>query len=123
MLERVARHLGGDVYAVRCARCAGTATLAKRVWSVLVVCGRCRSPVNYYHALEAAGWHKRAMVYPSCRVGVSSTCDRVGEEPVLDSVTCTCSRTQLEQTPSQPLVSFDAAGLVGPDVTITPVAI
>lgn len=120
VLERVARRLGGDVYAVRCARCAGTATLAKRVWSALVVCGCCRSPVNYYHALEAAGWHKRAMVCPSCRVGVSSTCDRVGEEPVLDSVTCTCARNQLEQTPSQPLVSFDAAGLVGPDVTITP---
>src|SRR5512143_342761 len=118
VLERVARRLGGDVYAVRCARCAGTATLAKRVWSALVVCG-CRSPVNYYHALEAAGWHKRAMVCPSCRAGVS-TRDRVGEEPVLDSVTCTCSRTQLEQTPSQPLVGSDAAGLVGPDVTITP---
>ncbi len=119
-LEQVARRLGGDVYAVRCAQCGEAATLTKRVWSAVVRCGGCSSPVNYYRAFEAAGWQKSKMTCPSCDEPVSSRGNRIGEEPVLDSITCACSKTQRDQAPSEPLLQFNATAFAGPNVVITP---
>jgi 16S rRNA G966 N2-methylase RsmD len=119
-LSEVARRLGGDVYAVRCADCGEDATLTKQVWSAVVQCRACSAPVNYYRAFEAAKWHKSKMACPSCGTAVSSRCERVGEEPVLDSITCACSKTQRDQAPSEPLLRFDATAFTGPDVAITP---
>ena len=56
--SRAPRPAIGDVYAVRCSSCGGQASLAKTVWSMRVACSGCGSPVNYYRALEAAGWRK-----------------------------------------------------------------
>lgn len=120
VLDEAARRLGGDVYAVRCGDCGKSATLTKRVWSAVVECRACHSPVNYYHALEAVEWHKSKMACPACKASISSRCERIDEEPVLDSVTCRCSRTQRDQAPSDPLLDFDASALVGPEVRITP---
>jgi 16S rRNA G966 N2-methylase RsmD len=120
VLDQVARRFDGGVYAVRCAACGESATLTKRIWSAVVECRECRAPVNYYRALEATGWHKSRMACPACRATVSSKCERIGEEPVLDSITCACSRTQRDQAPSEPLLQFDATAFTGPDVAITP---
>jgi 16S rRNA G966 N2-methylase RsmD len=113
-----ARDRVGDVYAVRCQRCQGAAELAKTVWSVRIRCGSCRAPVTYYRALEAAGWGKDQMRCPACDAPVSSRNERVGEEPVLDAVSCSCSRTQLEQPPTVASVDSMATGLPWPDLPI-----
>jgi 16S rRNA G966 N2-methylase RsmD len=120
VLAQVRRRLGGDVYAVRCAACAEPATLTKRVWSAVVQCAACGSPVNYYRAFEAADWHKSKMACPACGAAVSSRCERIDEEAVLDSITCACSKTQQDQAPSEPLLQFDAGAFTGPAVDITP---
>ena len=112
-LERI-----GDVYAVTCESCGGEARLAKSVWSAVIECGACRAPVNYYHCLEDADWRRERMTCPHCGAAASSRCERLFEEPVLDSVTCECRRTQLEQpwsaSPNQP----EAADLRWPDASI-----
>lgn len=110
----------GAIYGVRCRRCSGVAELTKTVWSVVVRCGSCRGPVTYYRALEAAGWRKEHMICPSCGMSISSRNPRIDEEPVLDAITCLCSRTQLEQPHTPPLSSPQIAGLRWPDLPIEP---
>jgi 16S rRNA G966 N2-methylase RsmD len=110
----------GGVYEVRCQRCQGTAELAKTIWSVIVRCGACGSPVTYYRALEAAGWHRDKMTCPACGAPVSSRNQRIGEEPVLDAITCSCSRTQLEQPHTPALNQPRTVGLRWPDLPIGP---
>lgn len=110
----------GHIYDVRCQRCHGTAELAKTVWSVVVRCSSCRGPVTYYRALEAAGWRKDQMTCPACGTSVSSRDDRIGEEPVLDAITCSCSRTQIEQPHTPPLSQPQTDGLHWPDLPIEP---
>ncbi|MEU4339493.1 DNA methyltransferase [Micromonospora lupini] len=110
----------GDVYAVECAACGRMGTLAKTVWSVVVECSECKEPVNYYRSMEAAGWRKPDMVCGGCRATVSSRNQRIGEEPVLDSISSQCSSIQLDQRPSINSVSFDLESLDYPRVAITP---
>ncbi len=119
VLAAVKRRLG-DVYQVRCQRCDGAGSIAKRVWSIVVECPQCCQPVIFYRAMEAAGWHKSRMVCPSCGADVGSKARRIGEEPVLDHIDCACSPIQLEQAPSESLVALDPSGLSWPDVAITP---
>ena len=64
---RASREELGDVYAVPCARCGRDGTLAKSVWSVVVECSGCAAHVNYYSAMEAAGWRKSDMRCPQCQ--------------------------------------------------------
>ena len=112
-LERI-----GDVYAVACKSCGGEARLAKSVWSAVIECGACRAPVNYYRCLEDADWHRERMTCPHCGAAASSRCQRLFEEPVLDSISCECNRTQLEQPSSAPPNKPEAADLRWPDVSI-----
>lgn len=113
-----ARERLGDVYGVRCGACDSTAQLAKAVWSMVMECGACKEPVNFYRSLEAAGWQKSNMVCPHCRARFTSRSRRVAEEPVSDFISCGCSRTQREQewVPTEALV--EAADLEWPDVPI-----
>lgn len=108
----------GDLYAVTCAHCGGSAELSKTVWSTVVRCDGCGQGVNFYQALEAADWSKAKIECPSCQVVVSSRLDRVGEEAVLDSISCACSTRQREQRPS-PGKQPDISGLPYPRVEIT----
>jgi 16S rRNA G966 N2-methylase RsmD len=110
----------GDVYAVECATCGREGTLAKTVWSVLVECSGCKEPVNYYRSLEAAGWHKADMVCGNCHAPVSSRNRRVGEAPVLDSISSRCSATQLDQAPVIGSINIDLEKIEYPRVEITP---
>lgn len=110
----------GSVYSVACDACEGEAHLAKTIWSVVMECAACRQPVNFYRALEAADFEKPKMKCPHCQAPFSSRAKRVGEEPVLDSISCDCSRTQREQPWTTPLVSVDGAGLDWPDQPIEP---
>ncbi len=109
-----------NVYALRCQACGETGTLAKSVCSVVLECRRCHHPVNFYHALETAGWHKSHMVCPSCDAPLSSRGRRVREERVLDHVNCACSRRQMEQEPGDERGPVDTSGLTLPHVEITP---
>ena len=113
-----ARQRIGDVYSVDCEACGRVAQLAKRVWSVVLECGSCREPVNYYRSLQDAGWHRDRMTCPQCGASISSRGRRLSEEPVLDSISCECSRTQLEQAWSTPSNQPRAAGLRWPDAEI-----
>lgn len=109
----------GDPYAVRCARCGSEhATLSKTVWSVLVRCPGCASTVSFYRCLEAAGWRKSEMACPDCGQEITSKAERVGEERVLDSIDCSCSKRQLDQPPSSLPTEPDLAGLSWPEVEI-----
>jgi hypothetical protein len=118
MVIRRARERIGDVYAVSCDSCGAAAQLAKTVWSAVIECDGCGGPVNYYWSLEDAGWRRDRMSCPSCGTAVSSRGRRLSEEPVLDSISCECSRTQQEQPWSSPLNRPNAVGLRWPDAEI-----
>ena len=113
-----ARERIGNVYGVRCQRCRSVAELIKTVWSVVVRCRSCSGPVIFYDALKAADWSKDRMGCPACGAPVSSRDDRIGETPVLDSIACPCSRTQIEQPHSPPLAQPRMPGLQWPDLLI-----
>lgn len=117
-VEWQARDRVGDVYAVACAACGAQAQLAKTVWSAVIECGGCRGPVNYYGALEDAAWRREHMTCPNCGTAVSSRDQKLREEPVLDSIRCECSPTQIEQRWSVPPHPSDAEGLRWPDSAI-----
>lgn len=109
----------GDLYRVQCSKCQSDAELVKAVWSFVVECRQCSHSVNYYQALEAANWKKPEMVCPNCDGPVSSRDRRVGEQQVLDYVSCACTATQIEQEP-QGSPSVDVESLGYPNVEITP---
>lgn len=118
MVTQRARERIGAVYAVRCDSCGDAAEVAKTVWSAVIECGSCQRPVNYYKSLEEADWCRDRMTCADCGTPVSSRGRRLSEEPVLDSISCQCSRTQREQPWSMPLRDPDAAGLHWPDAAI-----
>ena len=118
LVARRARERIGDAYAVACNSCKARAQLAKTVWSVVIECDGCQGPVNYYRSLEDAGWRRDRMNCPRCGTSVSSRGHRLSEEPVLDSISCECSRTQREQPWSMPLNPPDEGGLQWPDAEI-----
>ena len=96
----VAKRNFGPRYEVACAACDATASLSKSVWSTVVTCTGCSAEVTYYRALESADWSKPAMACPRCEAHVSAKNPRVGEVPVVDCISCECSRNQVEQAPS-----------------------
>ncbi|MCW2855876.1 MAG: methylase [Marmoricola sp.] len=107
------------IYAVPCEACGEEASLSKTVWSVLVECGGCARPVNFYRALETADWSKAGMQCSDCGASVSSKNRRVGEAPVVDCISCPCSPKQREQA-ARPIRAQDTEGLDFPEVEITP---
>src|SRR5262249_5845833 len=115
-----ARKRLGDLYGVRCDKCGNRGELTKAVWSSVVRCRNCSGSVNYYRALETAGWSKSAMVCPYCEAPVDAKLDRVDEEPVSDSITCLCSPRQLEQPPKKPGPAVAPDDFNYPKVEITP---
>ncbi|MEU7590431.1 DNA methyltransferase [Micromonospora sp. NPDC049230] len=110
----------GDVYTVECTACGRAGKLAKTVWSIVVECPGCAERVNYYRSMEAAGWRKADMVCGKCHTPVSSRSRRVGEEPVLDSISSECTANQRDQTPSSKSTSLDLEKINYPRVEITP---
>lgn len=117
VIEGAGEHVG-QVYAVQCELCGDTAQVAKTVWSAVMECPDCGEAVIYYRSLEASDWQKSQMACSRCGAHVTSRCHRLGERPVLDSIRCTCSRTQMEQPHRTPLQEPDSAGLKWPDVAI-----
>ena len=118
-VEDVIKRLGG-LYDVTCSRCGNEhGALSKTTWSVVVRCAGCSSSVNFYRALEAAGWQKSGMKCPTCHTNITSKAARISEEAVLDTVECTCSPTHIDQAPQPPKASFSLEGLRWPDVKIS----
>ena len=113
-----ARERVGQIYTVQCELCGDNAEIAKTVWSTVMECPACGQGFNYYYSLEAADWRKAHMACPRCEAPVTSRCRRLHEKPVVDSITCDCSRTQVEQAHRPPLQEADASGLMWPDVAI-----
>ena len=105
-----ARERVGQVYTVQCELCGDRAEIAKTVWSAVMECPACGQGFNYYYSLEAADWQKAQMACPRCDAPVTSRCRRLHEKPVVDSITCDCSRTQVEQAHHPPLQEADASG-------------
>ncbi|WP_431918124.1 DNA methyltransferase [Micromonospora wenchangensis] len=110
----------GNVYAVECAACGHEGTLTKTVWSIVVECPECTEPVNYYRSMEAADWRKADMVCGKCRTPISSRNRRIGEEPVLDSISSQCTATQRDQAPTTRPISINLEKINYPRVEITP---
>lgn len=110
----------GNVYAARCRQCDATARLVKTVWSMVMACESCREPVNFYRALEAAGWDKGGMVCPHCGAAFTTKARRLDEEPVVDWIACSCSPTQIEQPWAPSPTEVDPAGIEWPDIPIEP---
>ncbi len=110
----------GDVYATHCEGCGKPASLTRTVWSFVYECGHCQAPINYYEAFKATdGWKKSEMKCPSCgEPFVTRGSERIGEEPVLDTVTCACSKGQRDQAHTQPLNPASLDGLSYPDIAI-----
>lgn len=108
----------GNIYAVSCSDCGQTARLAKTVWSMVMECRECSARVIFYRSLENAQWNKRQMRCTSCSATFSTRARRVDEVPVVDSITCVCSRTQIEQEWSAAAVEPCSTGLEWPDEPI-----
>ncbi|HET7486536.1 MAG TPA: DNA methyltransferase [Acidimicrobiales bacterium] len=108
----------GPAYATACGRCEQSARLVKTVWTVLVECPGCGSPVAFYRALESAGWRKECMRCPTCEAAVTGRARRVGEEAVVDYLACACSPTQVEQDHRPATADVDTTGLWWPDEPI-----
>lgn len=119
VMEEAEQRLG-RVYEVMCSTCGREARLVKTIWSVVMECGDCHGPVNFYRVLETADFDKTEMRCPHCDALFSSRAKRISEEPVLDSIACDCSRTQREQPWSPPLFSIDIADVKWPDLPIEP---
>ena len=117
VLRDASRRIGNS-YGVRCEACGSAAQLVKTVWSAVLECRGCSERVNYYRALEVAGWAKQRMTCPNCGDHFGARSRRLAEEPVVDSIRCLCSRTQLEQEHTSPLELPDPSGLSWPDVPI-----
>ena len=108
----------GQVYSVKCGLCGDNSEIAKTVWSAVMECPACGQDFNFYYCLEVADWKKSQMVCPGCDASVTSKCRRLYERPVVDSISCDCSRTQIEQSHQTPIEEADASGLKWPEVAI-----
>lgn len=86
-----------DPYATRCSKCAGPAETVKVVMSAMVECAACATANSYYAALERADWRKASMRCSGCDALISTKSRKVGERAEIESVSCQCSRTQIDQ--------------------------
>lgn len=114
-----AERLGG-VYAVPCDGCGEPASLTRTVWSAVYECRHCHGPVNYYEAFKATtDWKKSDMSCPACKECFATRgSKRIGEEPVLDTLSCVCSKNLRDQEHTEPLQPVSLDGLSYPDVAI-----
>ncbi len=108
----------GRIYSVQCGLCEDDARVTKTIWSAVMECPACGQGFNYYRTLEAADWRKSQMGCPRCQAPVTSRCRKLHEKPVTDSITCDCSRTQIEQSHRPPAKEADPVGLQWPDAAI-----
>jgi DNA methylase len=110
----------GDVYAARCDDCGEPGVLSRTVWSYVYECQACHEPINYYRSFAATdGWKKKDMECPHCHSRFSTRgSNRIGEEPVLDTVRCPCSKRLRDQEHSEPLFPVSMDGISYPDVSI-----
>lgn len=110
----------GDVYAVRCTNCERTGSLSRTVWSYIYRCQSCSKPVNYYESFAATDdWSKSEMKCPHCDAPFGTRgSERIGEEPVLDTISCECSKKLRDQEHTEPLTAVSLDGLTYPDVEI-----
>lgn len=110
----------GPVYDVSCARCGAAADLSRQTWSQMIACDACGEAVNYYRALEASEWGNRSLICPHCDNALAlKGARRLGEEAVLDTISCTCSKRMLDQPPTL-AGTIELTGLPIPDVEIEP---
>ncbi|MEV6821289.1 DNA methyltransferase [Nocardiopsis dassonvillei] len=114
------QHELNDVYSVKCKICSQSAKLAKTVWSIVVECGACKQPAIYYESMKAANWVKANMTCPNCSTKITSRNERIGEVPVIDCVSCTCQRSQVEQFPQESHTDLDIESFPYPRVEIKP---
>jgi 16S rRNA G966 N2-methylase RsmD len=117
---RASQEAIGNAYATACTSCGRSADLAKAVWSFVQECSTCSQEINFYRALECAGWRKADMKCPNCESSFSSRARRVDEERVLDYVDCICTPSQREQAAAPAQVEIDLERFEFPKVEITP---
>lgn len=111
-------HLG-EVYAVRCGDCNSLATLSRTVWTFIYECPECDRAVNYYRALEAAGWVKAEMACTSCgHPFTARKAKRIAEKPVIDTISCPCSPRLRDHDHTDPPHSISLSGISFPDAAI-----
>lgn len=120
-VDAARQRLGQDPYVTECSACSSGAALIRSIWSVVLECRACGSPVVFYEAFEENGWSKLGMRCPGC-LGpvVSRDARRVGEVAVRDVVACPCTDRQREQPHREgPQVDPDSLGLWYPQTTFS----
>jgi DNA-directed RNA polymerase subunit RPC12/RpoP len=110
----------GDVYVTRCEGCQEAGVLSRTVWSYVYECRACGKPVDYYESFAATdGWKKKDMKCPHCQsLFTTRGSNRIGEEPVLDTVACPCSKRLCDQAHTEPLNAVSLDGLSCPNEPI-----
>ena len=108
----------GDVYTAICSRCGQTARLVKTVWSMVMECRECLTPVVFYRSIEDADWDKNRLRCTNCPAKFSPRAIRIGEVPVLDCIVCICSKSQIEQEWSAMTIKPCSTDLMWPDEPI-----
>jgi DNA modification methylase len=109
----------GAVYAARCEACAETGVLSRTVWSYVYECARCRRCINYYKAFQVSGWKKKDMKCPHCQGPfITRGSRRLREEPVLDTISCRCSKRLLNQVHADPINPVALDRFAFPEVLI-----
>lgn len=109
----------GELYAIPCEGCGDAAVLSRTVWSYVYECRGCGQPVNYYDTFKAAGWVKGEMRCLGCHEQFSPRgSKRISEAPVLDTVSCRCSRNLRDQAHREPPEQPSEIGLSYPNVPI-----
>ena len=108
----------GNVYTAPCSRCGHTARLVKTVWSMVMECRECLTPVVFYQSIEDADWDKNRLRCTSCPAKLSPRARRIGEVPVLDCIVCICSKSQIEQEWSEITLKSCSTDLTWPDEPI-----
>jgi DNA modification methylase len=120
-VEVRARERFPGAYEHRCARCAARAILSRRVWTVVYECQSCHAPVNFYAALETSDWRKQEMVCSACNSRFETRKgQRRGEVAVIDTVACGCTRTLIDQPPTDPVGIADPKEVRPPSIAIGP---
>lgn len=115
----LARSRVGDVYSTPCRRCERDGELSRTVWSFVYACDACGAEVNYYKAFEASGWRKSAMKCPNCEsVFRTRGARRLTETQILDTISCKCSSTLLDQEHTTPRYSSNIGDAPVPDLEI-----
>lgn len=98
---KLASDRASDPYATRCLGCDASATLSRSIWSMVYRCPSCAEEVVFFETVDPSQEAGRLGRCPSCGDRfVKRNAQKLREQKVRDVISCECSRTLIDQTPS-----------------------